>query len=304
MVARFLPFPSHMVTIVEHPGEYVRKPASGLLLPFVLAGALLAVLARPMLTWWWWEWVKPESYYAHAPIIPALVGLMLWHRRDALQAVPKSPCRAALLLLVPALALLVLSVKTELEAVESFSFLLTVWGAVWLALGTRFVCAAAFPLAFLALMAPLPGPVLNDSTLRLQMLSTACANKLLHLLTFQTVLHGNVIRMENFDLFVDVPCSGFKLLLSLLTFSAAFAFLVDGAPRRRAVLFLFSLPLAVAVNSVRVALIGVVGDCIGPTAAHVFHDWSGMITLVLGFIALFSLAKGLGCRTFAGWAIF
>ncbi|MBV9850608.1 MAG: exosortase/archaeosortase family protein [Armatimonadetes bacterium] len=273
-------------------------------LPFAVAGALLIVLARPMLAWWWWEWVQPESYYAHAPIIPFLAALMLWHRREALRAVPKSPCPAALLLLVPALALLVLATKTELEAVESLAFFLTLWGAVWLTLGTRLVRAAAFPLAFLALMAPLPGPVLNDATLRLQMLSTALADRLLHLLTFPTTLHGNVIRMENFDLFVDVPCSGFKLLLSLLTFSAAFAFLVDGAPRKRLALFLFSLPLAVVVNAVRVALIGVVGDCISPAAAHVFHDWSGMITLTLGFVALFSLAKGLGCRKFAGWAIF
>ncbi len=110
--------------------------------------------------------------------------------------------------------------------------------------------------------------------------------------------------MGNFDLFVDVPCSGFKLLLALLTFNAAFGDLVDGAPRKRLGLFLFAAPLALAVNVVRVALIGVVGDCVGPAAAHVFHDWSGVITLILGFTALFSLAKVLGCRTFAGWAIF
>ena len=273
-------------------------------LPFAVAGGLLIALAWPMLTWWWWEWSKPESYYAHAPLIAPLAGLMLWHRRDALRAVPKSPCPAALLALVPALTLLVFAEKTEIESMMSLGFLVTLWSAVWLALGTRFVRAAAFPLAFLMLMAPLPGPVLNDSTLRLQMLSTACAAKLLHLLTFQTVLHGNVIRMENFDLFVDVPCSGFKLLLSLLTFSAAFAYLVDGSPRKRFGLFLFALPLALIVNIVRISLIGIVGDCVGPDAAHVFHDWSGMITLVLGFVALFSLAKGLGCRTFAGWAIF
>ena len=123
-------------------------------------------------------------------------------------------------------------------------------------------------------------------------------------MTFSTQLVGNVIHMEDYSLFVDVPCSGFKLLLALLTFSAAFAYLVDGAPVRRLGLFLFSLPLSLLVNSVRIALIGVVGECIGPDAAHVFHDWSGMITLTLGFIALFGLAKGLGCRTFAGWAIF
>ena len=127
---------------------------------------------------------------------------------------------------------------------------------------------------------------------------------MLHLMTFSTHLVGNVIHMENYSLFVDVPCSGFKLLLAMLTFSAAFAYLVDGAAPAAMALFLFSLPLSLLVNSVRIALIGVVGECIGPDAAHVFHDWSGLITLVLGFTALFALAKGFGCRTFAGWAIF
>ena len=274
------------------------------LAPFAVALALLAALAWSVLRFWGYEYTKPESYYGHAPLIPLIVGLMLWHRREALRAVPKAPALGALALLLPGLALLVFAIKTQAEALESTGLLLTVCAAVWLALGTRFVRVAAFPLAFLWLMAPLPGPVLNDSTLHVQMLSTVLANKLLHLMTFGTTLVGNVITMDNYSLFVDVPCSGFKLLLALLTFSAAFAYLVDGKPARRLLLFAFSLPLSLLVNSVRIALIGVVGECIGAPAAHVFHDWSGLLTLVLGFIALFGLAKGLGCRTFAGWAIF
>ena len=49
------------------------------------------------------------------------------------------------------------------------------------------------------LMVPLPGPLLNDSTLKLEMLSTAFANKLLHLMTFHTVVQGSVIQMDNFQ---------------------------------------------------------------------------------------------------------
>lgn len=274
------------------------------LMPFTLAGGLLICLAWPMLAWWKYEYFdNPQSYYGHAPVIPLLSALMLWHRRDALRAVPKVPAFAALLLLVPALFLLVFSVERHIEAVESTAFLLTIIGGVWLALGGRFLRAAAFPLLFLWLMAPLPGPILNDATHGIQMLSTIFANKLLHL-GFATTLSGNVIAMDAFTLSVDVPCSGFKTLLAMLTFSAAFAYLVDGSPARRLGLFLFSLPLSLAVNSIRIALIGVVGECIGASAAHVFHDWSGLIMLVLGFIALFSLAKVLGCRKFAGWDIF
>lgn len=276
-------------------------PTMGLL---ILAVGLFLGVAHPVLLWWWWEWTKPESYYAHAPCIPILALLMLWHRREALGRVTKQTTAWALTALVPALALLVISVKMEMEAVESLSLLLCVTSAVWLLLGTRFLRAATFPLGFLWLMAPLPGPVLNDATLRLQMASTALADHLLHLIGFHTTLLGNVIQMDEFSLFVDVPCSGFKLLLSLLTVSAALAYLLDGSPARRFVLFLLSLPLSLAVNGARIALIGVVGDCLGAGSAHTFHDWSGMLTLALGVAALFGVAKGFGCRTFAGWPLF
>ncbi len=272
--------------------------------PFALAAVLLLVLAWPVLHFWTYEYTKPESYYGHAPLIPFIAALMLWHKRDTLAAVVKKPALQAICLLLPGLALLVFAEKIEAEALESTGLLLTLTAGVWLALGTAFVRAAWFPMGFLWLLAPLPGPVLNDATQRVQMLSTVLADHLLHGMGFGTTLTGNVIRMEDYALFVDVPCSGFKLLVALLTFSATFAFLVDGSVPKRLLLFAFSLPLSLAVNSVRIALIGVVGECIGTSAAHVFHDWSGMITLALGFTVLFALAKGMGCRTFAGWAIF
>ncbi len=272
--------------------------------PFTLAAGLLLVLAWPVLHFWAYEYAKPESYYGHAPLIPLLAALMLWHTRTALAAVVKTPAVQAIGLLLPALALLIFAQKIEAEALESTGLLLTLTAGVWLTLGTAFVRAAWFPIGFVWLMAPLPGPVLNEATQRAQMLSTVLADRLLHCAGFGTTLTGSIIQMEDYSLFVDVPCSGFKLLLALLTFSAAFAFLVNGSLPKRLGLFAFSLPLSLGVNSVRIALIGVVGECVGVPAAHVFHDWSGLITLALGFTALFALAKGLGCRTFAGWAIF
>jgi len=115
---------------------------------------------------------------------------------------------------------------------------------------------------------------------------------------------GNMIYLEHYILFVDVPCSGFKLLLTLLTFSSAFAYLTDTTLFKRWSLFLISLPLSVLVNSIRIALIGIVGEAGGSSAATTFHDWSGMISLVLCAALLFSLAKALKCKTFAGHPIF
>ncbi|MDX1931815.1 MAG: exosortase/archaeosortase family protein [Capsulimonadales bacterium] len=282
------------------PVESIREALPGLGL---FSGFLLA-LAWPMLRWWHWEYTRPESYYGFAFFVPPLVALMLWHRRRELAAVPKRPAPAALLLATPALLLLTLAVKTEMQAVMSWAFLLSVLGGVWFVLGTRFVRVASFPLLFLWLMAPLPGPVLNDLTLQVQSLSTEGATMLLTGIGLHPVRFGNMVHLDNYILNVDVPCSGFKLLLTLFTFNSAFAFLTDSTPVRRWGLFLIGVPLSVFVNSVRIALIGVVGECLGTSAAVVFHDWSGMLSLVLCMVLLFGTAKVLGCRTFAGQRIF
>jgi len=98
--------------------------------------------------------------------------------------------------------------------------------------------------------------------------------------------------------------AGFKVLLALLTFSSAFAYLTDTTLGRRWTLFLVSLPLSILVNSIRIAMIGIAGECLGASAAHSFHDYSGMISLVLCAVFLFSIAKVLKCKTFAGQPIF
>ena len=289
---------------IKRPYEPLKSFDWSAIAPYALATVLFVALSWRMLTWWAYEFTMPESYYAHAPVIPLIVGLMFWYHRKTLSNVPRRTAPEALIVVIPSVALLVWALGMKTEAIESYSFLLTICASFYLVFGPHFFRKAAGPLAFLWLMAPLPGPLLNDSTLRIQMWSTVLANKMLHLFGFATTLTGNVISMDNFSLSVDVPCSGFKLFLSLLTFSAAFAYLVDGPRQKRWIIFLFSLPLSVLVNSFRIALIGVVGDCFGTPTAHVFHDWSGILTLVMGFALLFTLAKVLGCRKFAGWDIF
>ena len=271
-----------------------------------VAGAVLLflLLSKDLLGFWYWEYTKEESYYGHALLIPLFVAVMLWHKRDALRAIPKRTNFAALILLVPSLLAFIYGQKLHMEAIMSWTFLLSIIGGVWFVLGTAFVRAIAFPLFFLWLMAPLPGPVLNDATQGMQGLSTLVATAMLKVIGLHPVQIGNVVQMDNYVMHVDVPCSGFKLLLRLLTFSAAFAYLTDTTLGKRWGLFLISIPLSLVINSFRIMLIGVVGECLGTTAAHTFHDWSGIISTILCMAILFAIAKGLGCRSFAGQPIF
>lgn len=268
------------------------------------AAALFVALTLPLLSWWYWEYTKPDSYYGYALFVPLLAGVMLWHKRRVLRATPVRVFNPALLLLVASLTLFVVASKSDMQAVMSTTFLLSLIFSIWFVTGTAFVRAAGFPLFFLFLMAPLPGPLLNDATLGLQRLSTTGAAILLKLIGFAPQVQGNVLNLGNFLMEVDVPCSGFKLLLCLLTFGAAFAYLSDTTRVRQIALFAAVLPLSLVLNAIRITLFGVVGECLGASAAHVFHDWSGFIMLGLCMAALLGLAKGLGCKTFAGLPLF
>jgi exosortase len=273
-------------------------------IPWGIFFALLIFLAWPMIEWWKWEYTKKESYYAYAFAVPFLVGIMLWHRRQPFAEAPKKNFWPALVATCLGLALLVIGGKREMQAIMSFAFLLSLISSVWYLVGTVAFKRIAIPLVFLWTMAPLPGPLLNEATQWAQRTSTWGAAKLLALMAQHPNQVGNIIQLEGYTLNVDVPCSGFKTLLTILTLSGAFAYLTDIAILRRWVLFLFSIPLSLFVNSVRIALIGLVGVALGGSAAEAFHDWSGYISLVLCMYLLFGAAKKIGCRTLAGQPIF
>ena len=288
----------------EPPPPFPARPDPLTFALLAVSAVLFALVSWVVVSQWLSAYLAPNSFYVYGPAIPALVALMLWHQRDALRAVPLMPSYAALPVLLASLGLMLLGVKHELLAVASLGVLGSVWSGVWLMLGGRFFRAAWFPLLFLVWMSPLPGPLLHEATFGSQQLSTELTNRLLHVLQFPTNLHGNVITLDSFSLFVEEPCSGFMLLLTLLVISSAFAWLADGPQARRLVLFALSLPLAIADNVFRLTLLAVVGDSFGARAEHLIHDPSGLAVVGLGLLVLFGIARRLGCRTFAGLPLF
>ena len=295
-----LPVPRERLGPAPSPRRSTGNRGAGMLLA---VGVLFGLtLAWSLLAHWAGEYAQPDSYYAYGPLIPFLAALMLWRRRERL---PRArPCLGALAALLPATGLLVVATKLQMPALMSLGFLGAVWSSAWLLRGTAWVRAARVPLLFLLWMAPLPGPLLNDATFDAQGWSTRLADGALHVLSFHTTLSGSVIALDTFSLFVDVPCSGLKGLLTLVMFGSAFAVLADGPARRRLSLVLVSAPLAVFVNVARLVTLALVGECFGSHAEHLIHDASGLGSVALGFFLLMAFARRIGCHTLAGWRLF
>ena len=69
-----------------------------------------------------------------------------------------------------------------------------------------------------------------------------------------------LIKMDTYSMAVELPCSGFKTLVSLMTFTAAFSYLVEGDRWKRWTLFITTIPLSLFINALRISFVGIVGE--------------------------------------------
>jgi exosortase len=147
-------------------------------------------------------------------------------------------------------------------------------------------------MSFLFLMIPLPQSLVNIAAFPLQLIAAQWAVNALHLVGIPVLLEGNIIHLAHSDLFVAEACSGLRSLMALLTLGVVFAhFFRPGKPIQQVLLVGSTIPIAVAVNSLRVALTGVLAHNFGEQAASGFiHEFQGMITFSVAFI--FLLAEG------------
>ena len=96
-------------------------------------------------------------------------------------------------------------------------------------------------------------------------------------------------------------CSGLRALISMLTLSAAFAYLSSHSRAKKWILFLSATPIAILVNIIRLTFTAVLVNQFGESAAQGFlHDFSGWAIFLVGLAMLVGvhlvLSKGEICR--------
>lgn len=263
--------------------------------PAVFALIAVAVLFAQVFGGYWKEWNRSNGYYSHGILVPVIALYMVWANRKRLSAHRAKPAWYGGLLIVPAIPLYLFGKWTGSGALLDASLMLTVVGSVWSFAGSRITRILLFPILYLVFMVPLPGTVLDEATMRIQLQSTRVAAVILNVTGYTSELVGsNEIHSSYLPepLIVGVACSGFKLLISLMTFTAFFVYMIQAPWWKKAVLVAFAVPLSVFVNSLRIAMIGYAGIWTGTAdAMHDFHDWSGYLGLVICFVILFGFAR-------------
>lgn len=256
---------------------------------------MLGIVYYPVFYYWQYHWFLPNGYYSHGILVPFLALYMVWMRREEIRQAVGSPALSGIVLVAASLGLRVLGHLTQSSTISSLSFLSLVYGILASLGGWSPVRLLWFPILFLGFMMPLPSTLFDEVSQPAQEWSTIIANVILKTIGYETHRVGNVIYIPGgFDLDVGVPCSGFKMLVSMAAFAFFFAYYIRVELWRQVLLVLCALPLALAINGLRIALIGIVGTKFGEEAGYAFHDWSGYVVLVVAFAALFQLGRWLG----------
>lgn len=266
-----------------------------------LAFALVLNLYWNTFAWWWTEWTFSGSFYAHSIFVPAFVLVMIYRNREKLQNVRLSHSWSGAILVVLALLLLFFGERGAVAVVKSISFVMLMFGTTLMLIGASRTRVLFFPLIFSVMMIPLiPDQLINHIAFPIQIVSTTIAVKMLNLLLLPSQQQGTLVTMEHYRMAVELPCSGFKTLLSLTTFTAAFAYVMEGDAWRRWLTFAVTMPMSLIFNAFRIAMIGIAGELISSAAAAKFHDSSGFIVLLMAFFFLYTFARIIKCKRFLG----
>jgi len=103
---------------------------------------------------------------------------------------------------------------------------------------------------------------------------------------------GNIIMFPATTLEVADACSGIRSLVSLLAIAVAYAFTIRTTTIRRWVMILSAIPIAVATNSLRVIVTGILAQWWGSKAAEgFFHEFAGMAVFMLAMVLLIAFGE-------------
>ena len=261
--------------------------------PAVIAALLLfgVLFAQPMrlLAWDWWN--DPEA--GHGLLLAPLALWLAWRAgvRDDTTPQPK----LGLAILAGAVLLRYLSgLAAELFTMRA-SMIVAAAGLVVFYWGTRQLRHWWLPCILLLLSIPLPSIVTNSLALPLQFKASRMGAALLEMRHVPVRLSGNVIMLPGHRLFVTEACSGLRSLTALLSLGVLLGGMSLRLPFSRVLLIALAIPVAIAINGVRVFLTGFLVYFVSPEFGEGFmHLTEGWVLFIVSFGILGGLTWLLG----------
>jgi exosortase len=261
--------------------------------PFAIIAVLLCILYYRVAIKLVYDWYTIPDY-SHGFLVPLFAAFLIWDKRKVLSAITIRPTWSGILLVVFSIAVLILGVYGVELFTARMSFVLLLTGLLWTFFGSAMVKALRFPLLVLVLAIPFPAIVFNHITFPLQLMASRIASDILPVLGVPTLHEGNVIELPVMKLEVAEACSGIRSLMSLFTLAVFYGYFLEKTTKRRVILALASIPIAVAANVVRIVGTGLCVQYWDPDKAlGFFHEFSGWVMFVVSLGCLYLVHRAM-----------
>jgi exosortase len=254
---------------------------------------LFGVIYLPVFVTLYGKYVEVDSYYSHGFLIPLLSGFVIWWKRDRLKTMTVVPSRAGLWVLGSGLLLHGLGTSWLVNFASALSMLVVLTGLSLSLLGPAVTRALWFPLAYLLYMIPLPKISIIYITFWLKLLVASLATDIVDASGVPVLLDGAYLTLPNGVVEIENACSGLRSLIALTALGAVYAYLTPLSTPRKWILFVASVPLAVAANLVRVVAMVLVSYYFGSRGrAFEWTDFTtGLLVFAIAFLGLYLVSK-------------
>jgi exosortase len=272
----------------------VRSPA---FVPGVLITVGFLLLYIPLIGNLWGLWTADDGYYSHGFLVPLISAYVVYRWWPRIKDIAVKP---AYLAVVPLALLTYVAFRAgalEINMVLGACLIASLLMAAAFMAGWKWMLVLSPAILYLAFAMPFWNAAIDAYTNPLQIYSSHVAYAMLQVGGLNPIRgDSTTIYVGNFIMDVGVPCSGLKLVLALTAFVTFFVLIARLRWWANGLMVSVILPLALLVNGLRIAMIGVVGANYGDEAGHQFHDYSGYITLLVCFFILFKFARLLGWK--------
>jgi exosortase len=253
---------------------------------FWILFALIIIVYFPVLYDLILDWYI-DSNYSHGFLILPIALWLIWRKRKELAETPINRNSLGLIFIIGSLFLLIAGTAGAEYFTTRVSFVFLLFSISLYMFGWQLSRKIWFAFFFMLFMIPIPYVIYYSVTFPMQLFASKVSTAILGVIGLPLLRQGNIIHIPNYSLEVAEACSGIRSLFSLLALGALFAYFTQPNKIKALILFLSTIPIAIAGNVFRISMTALAAHVISPKFAEgTLHEISGLLVFMFSLVLL------------------
>ena len=245
---------------------------------------------------WLIESWRVNPYYKHGVVV-VLVSIAYAVFKIVRSEKAENQSHQWIYFLTASIVLYLIGFQTGLNFLKTVPIFLTLLAIAHLLGDYLPVRSLRFPILFPIIVIPVP--FLPELTAFLQFFMADLSTGILQVFGYEIVAEGATIYLPNATFVIGEPSSGIQSLVALLTLMVPVVYFTKTSLKKKTLLYLMIVPVAMLGNLLRIVTLFLVGYYYGEAvAANFWHDIGGVLFYFSSLIFLFILWYLIvyGCR--------